>query len=142
MLWGLDRGIWNPNLPAGDIEKILKFEPYLVVETGQTPLKRHQLLGTKEFHEPQELFGASGFIAKAGAEALRDCFARLDLTLEVARLQEAAEATRSSSVRTQLAKRIGLLPAFIASKTRVQTGGALSFDEAMGSCFNFAAVRS
>lgn len=105
-------------LPAGDIEKILNFEAYLVVETGQTPLKRHQLLGTNEFHEAQDLFGASGFIAKAGPEALRDCLAKLDLPMEVSRLQEAAQATKSSSVRTRLAKRIGQLSAFAASNTR------------------------
>lgn len=105
-------------LTANDIERILNFESYLVVEAGQSPVTRHQLLDAKEFHEAQEMFGASGFIAKAGAEVLRDCLAKLDLPMEVSRLQEASQATKSSAVRTRLAKRIGLLSAFAASNTR------------------------
>ena len=106
------------DLTASDIDRILNFESYLVVEAGQSPATRHQLLDPKTFRETQEMFGAGGFIAKAGPEALRDCLAKLDLPMEVSRLQEAAQATKSSSVRTQLAKRIGLLSAFIASNTR------------------------
>lgn len=106
------------DLTASDIDRILNFESYLVVEAGQSPATRHQLLDPKTFRETQEMFGAGGFIAKAGSEALRDCLGKLDLRSEVSKLQEASQATNSSAVRTRLAKRIGLLSAFAASNTR------------------------
>lgn len=106
------------NLKVGEVERVLNFESFLVLEAGQTPLNEHQLLDANAYRDAQETFGADAFIAKAGAEGLRDALAKFDLPQLVSRLQEASEATKSSKVRTQLAKRIKHLSAFAASNLR------------------------
>src|SRR5262249_23651710 len=65
-----------------DLERVLYFESYVVVEPGLTPLKLHQLLGDEEFVKAQEEFGDEAFTARIGAEALRDLLRTIDLEKE------------------------------------------------------------
>src|ERR1700740_936271 len=54
-----------------DLEKILYFESYVVIEPGLTPLKLHQLLNEEEYIKAQEEFGEEAFTASIGAEAMQ-----------------------------------------------------------------------
>src|SRR6202041_410044 len=54
-----------------DLERVLYFENYVVVEPGLTPLKMHQLLNEDEFYKAQDEYGNDSFTAEIGAEAIR-----------------------------------------------------------------------
>ena len=82
-----------------DLERILYFEYYVVIEAGITPLKERQLLSEDEYLKAQEDFGNDSFTAKIGAEAIRDMLRALDLQklaadlrVEIAEFDLGAEA--------------------------------------------------
>src|ERR671917_684826 len=76
-----------------DIERVLYFEHYIVVEPGITPLTEKQLLTEDEYIEAQDQYGADSFTAMIGAEAVREMLMALDLEREIVRLrQEIAES--------------------------------------------------
>src|ERR1044071_6015951 len=54
-----------------DLERILYFENYVVIEPGLTPLKLHQLLSEEEYIKAQDEYGEDQFTASIGAEALK-----------------------------------------------------------------------
>ena len=58
-----------------DIERILYFENYVVLDPGLTPLKQHELLTEEEYLDAQDEYGEDSFTAKIGAEAIRDMLA-------------------------------------------------------------------
>src|ERR1700734_2710866 len=69
-----------------DLERVLYFENYVVIEPGLTPLKLHQLLGEEEYLNAQDDYGDDQFTAKIGAEALRDMLSAIDLQEEKSKL--------------------------------------------------------
>ncbi len=101
-----------------DLERVLYFEHYIVVEPGITPFKERQLLSEEEYLQAQDEFGADSFTAGIGAEAIRDLLIGLDLeeTSENLR-QEIAEATTELKPK-KLAKRLKVVEAFIQSGNR------------------------
>src|SRR3569833_2161008 len=101
-----------------DLERILYFEYYVVIESGISPLKERQLLSEDEFLKAQDEYGADSFTAKIGAEALRDMLRALDLQKIAADLRvEIAEATTELKPK-KLAKRLKLIEAFSQSNTK------------------------
>ena len=74
-----------------DIERVLYFESYMVVDAGMTTLERGQLLSDEQYYQALEEHGDE-FTAKMGAEAIQQYIADIDLEQEIARLQ--AEQTR------------------------------------------------
>src|SRR5437016_8937895 len=62
-----------------DLEKVLYFESYVVIEPGLTPLKLHQLLNEEEYLKAQDEYGEDSFTAMIGAEAIREMLKGLDL---------------------------------------------------------------
>ena len=106
------------DVTARNLERVIYYEDYLVIDAGSTPLKVNQLLSEMEFREARETYGAAAFIAKMGAEAVRDALAVVDLQKEVANLEIAMTETRSKQIRKKIAKRIKLLKAFHDSKSR------------------------
>lgn len=63
---------------ASELERVLYYEDYMVIDPGETPLKYMQLLSEAEYHEALEKFGEN-FEAMMGAEAVRRCLAKVDL---------------------------------------------------------------
>jgi DNA-directed RNA polymerase subunit beta' len=106
------------DMTARHLERIIYYEDYLVIDPGTTPLKQNQLLNENEYREARETYGADAFIAKMGAEAVRDALARVDLTKGVDELQIAMTETKSKQIRKKLAKRIKLLQGLHSSKSR------------------------
>jgi DNA-directed RNA polymerase subunit beta' len=101
-----------------ELERILYFENYVVIEPGLTPLKERQLLTEDEFLKAQDDFGEDSFTAKIGAEAIREMMLSLDLPKLAADLrQEIAESTSELKPK-KLAKRLKLVEAFIESGNR------------------------
>src|ERR1700761_7527331 len=95
-----------------DLERILYFEYYVVLEPGLTSLKDRQLLSEDEYLKAQDEFGQDSFTAMIGAEAIRELLKGLDLEkLETSLRAEMAE-TDSDIKHKKLAKRLKIVEAF------------------------------
>ncbi len=101
-----------------DLERILYFENYVVIEPGLSPLKQHQLLTEEQYMDAQEEFGEDAFTAGIGAEAIRQLLSSLDLNEEQAKLRADMEAGGSEAKMKKVAKRLKLIEAFIDSGNR------------------------
>src|SRR6059058_599822 len=101
-----------------DLERVLYFENYIVIEPGLTPLKQHQLLNEEEYLQAQDDYGDDQFTASIGAEALRTMLSAIDLQEEKTRLREELRDTTSEARRKKLVKRLKLVEAFIESNSR------------------------
>jgi DNA-directed RNA polymerase subunit beta' len=106
------------DVTARNLERVIYYEDYLVIDPGATPLKLHQLLSEHEYREARETYGADSFTAKMGAEAVRDALDRVDLAAAITHLQQAMTETKSKQIRKKISKRIKLLQAFLAHKVR------------------------
>ncbi len=101
-----------------DLEKILYFESYVVIEPGLTTLKLHQLLNEEEFIKAQEEHGDESFTASIGAEALQRMLSAINLDNEQKQLRDELHATSSDARRKKLVKRLKLVEAFLQSNSR------------------------
>src|SRR6478672_2021758 len=98
-----------------DLERILYFEYYVVLEPGLTPLKDRQLLSEDEYLKAQEEFGPDSFTAMIGAEAIREMLKAMDLDKLQVELRAEMGETESDIKKKKYAKRLKLIEAFIAS---------------------------
>jgi DNA-directed RNA polymerase subunit beta' len=98
-----------------DLERILYFEYYVVLEPGLTPLKDRQLLSEDEYLKAQEEYGADSFTAMIGAEAIREMLKAIDLDKMQAELRAELAESDSDIKKKKIAKRLKLIEAFIAS---------------------------
>ena len=101
-----------------DLERILYFENYVVIEPGLTPLKLHSLLSEEEYISAQDEYGEDAFTASIGAEALRIMLSALDLEEEKKTCREELRDTASEAKRKKLVKRLKLIDAFMSSQSR------------------------
>jgi DNA-directed RNA polymerase subunit beta' len=102
-----------------DIERVLYFESYMVVDPGMTTLERGQLLNDEQYFQSLEEFGDE-FTAKMGAEAIQQFIADIDLEEEIGRLREELPQTTSETKIKKLSKRLKLLEAFHLSGNKPQ----------------------
>src|ERR671914_422984 len=94
-----------------DIERVLYFEAYVVIDPGMTPLKRGQLMTEDDYLAKVEEFG-DDFSAAMGAEGVRELLRNLDLKNEVDTLRTDLAATTSDTKIKKIAKRLKVLEAF------------------------------
>jgi DNA-directed RNA polymerase subunit beta' len=97
-----------------EIERVLYFEAFVVVEPGMTPLERGQLMTDEMYLEAIEQYGDE-FDARMGAEAVREMLSTIDLQREVLQVREDINGTRSETKIKRLSKRLKLLESFIES---------------------------
>jgi len=98
-----------------DLERILYFEYYVVIEPGITPLKERQLLSEEEYLRAQDEYGEDSFTAMIGAEAIREILRSLDLEKIAADLRQEIATTTSELKPKKLMKRLKIIEAFIQS---------------------------
>ncbi len=103
------------DMTAGELERVLYYQDYLVLEPGDTPLKVGQVLSEDEFNEAQAKY-PDGFRAEMGAEAIRKALKKLDLHELMAELEEQMENTRSKQTRKKIAKRMKVVDGFMSSE--------------------------
>jgi DNA-directed RNA polymerase subunit beta' len=97
-----------------EIERILYFEAFVVVDPGMTPLERGQLMTDEAYLEAIEQYGDE-FDARMGAEAVRDLLASMNLDTEVNKVRDEIGATNSETKIKRLTKRLKLLESFLES---------------------------
>ena len=102
------------DMPLRDIERVLYFESYIVIEPGMTDLERGQLLTEEQFMEAEDRW-QDEFDAKMGAEAIQALLRDMDLEAECENLREELQETNSETKRKKITKRLKLLEAFIQS---------------------------
>src|SRR5213593_710517 len=106
------------DMTARNLERVIYYEDYMVIDAGSTPLKQNQLLSEHEYREARETYGPEAFVAKMGAEAVRDALSKVDLGKQIEMLQIAMTETKSKQIRKKIAKRIKLLQGLQSSKSR------------------------
>ena len=97
-----------------DIERVLYFESYVVINPGMTTLEKGQLLNDEQYFEALEEFG-DDFDARMGAEAVRELLMEIDLEFEINSLREEIPQTNSETKIKKLSKRLKLMEAFHGS---------------------------
>ncbi len=95
-----------------DLEKVLYFESYLVLDPGLTPLDNLQLLTEEEYLDAQDEHGADNFRAEIGAEAIRYLLENIDLDQVSEDIRKEIKETKSELKPIKLAKRLKLIEAF------------------------------
>src|ERR1700740_2522509 len=95
-----------------DLERILYFEYYVVLEPGLTALKDRQLLSEDEYLKAQDEYGQDSFTAMIGAEAIRELLKGLELEKLEASLRVEMQETESDIKHKKLAKRLKIVEAF------------------------------
>ncbi|PZO91562.1 MAG: DNA-directed RNA polymerase subunit beta' [Sphingomonas sanxanigenens] len=100
------------------LERVLYFEAYIVIEPGLTPLEKYQLLTEDELLEAQDEYGEDAFSAGIGAEAVRIMLESLDLEGERKQLLEELATTKSELKPKKIIKRLKVVESFIDSGNR------------------------
>jgi len=106
------------DMTARELERVIYYEDYLVVDPGSTPLELKQLLSEQQYREALQQYGDGSFVARMGAEAIRDVLKGIQLQNVVEELAESLTTTKSKQTRKKLAKRLKLLQGFINSGAR------------------------
>ncbi len=97
-----------------DLEKVLYFEEYVVVDPGDAPLKLKELLNEERYRKLQEEYGDS-FKAEIGAEAIRTLLKRVDIRKLAEELREQMQRETSQQTRKKIVKRLRIVDAFLTS---------------------------
>ena len=101
-----------------DIERVLYFENFVVIEPGLTALNKGQLLSEEEYYDAQDEYGDDAFEAAIGAEAIKRILTDMDLDEERVKIREDLAETGSEAKRKKLVKRLKLVDAFRESGSR------------------------
>ncbi|OYD21286.1 DNA-directed RNA polymerase subunit beta' [Oceanimonas baumannii] len=94
-----------------DIERVLYFESYVVIEPGMTSLERGQMLSEEQYLDSLEEWGDE-FDAKMGAEAVLSLLKDIELENEINVMREELDSTNSETKRKKITKRLKLMEAF------------------------------
>ncbi len=102
-------------IKTADLEKVVYFQDYIVVDPGDTPLQKCQLLMEEEYRAALDKYGSS-FKAMMGAEAVRELLVNLDLDAVAAELREGLTKTSSQQKIKELTKRLKVVEALRQSE--------------------------
>ena len=100
-----------------NLEKVIYFASYVVVDKGTSGLEKCQILNEKEYHEAEEKFGKGSFKARMGAEALKELLEKVDLEKLSKEIRKELE-TASEQKKGKLVKRLDTVDSFRLSNTR------------------------
>jgi DNA-directed RNA polymerase subunit beta' len=101
-----------------DLERVLYFESYIVIDPRDTDLRVGELLSDERLVEAREKYGRDGFECGIGAEAIREMLAKIDVDTECKRLRSEMRDATSEAKRKKIAKRLKVLDAFRESTNK------------------------
>jgi DNA-directed RNA polymerase subunit beta' len=101
-----------------DLERVLYFENYVVIEPGLTDLTYGQMLTEEEFLDAQDQYGADAFTANIGAEAIREMLSAIDLEADAERLREELKEATGELKPKKIIKRLKVVEHFLESGNR------------------------
>jgi DNA-directed RNA polymerase subunit beta' len=105
------------DMTVRDIERVLYFEGYIIIDAGMTPLEEQALLTEDQYIEALEEYGDE-FEASMGAEAIRSLLKRIDLKEVAETLREELDNTNAVTKIKKLTKRLKVIEAFISSNNK------------------------
>jgi DNA-directed RNA polymerase subunit beta' len=106
------------DMKTSDLEKIIYFQDYVVVDPGASKLEPKQLLTEEEYRRAVEEYGDTGFRALMGAEAIKELLSRLDLSKLSQELLDALRKTNSKQKIKELSQRLKLVEAIRQSNNQ------------------------
>ena len=101
-----------------DLERILYFENYVVIEPGLTDLSYGQLMTEEEFLDAQDQYGADAFTANIGAEAIREMLSQIDLEATAEQLRADLKEATGELKPKKIIKRLKIVESFLESGNR------------------------
>ncbi len=105
-------------MSTADLERVIYYEEFVVVDPGRTTLEKKQLLNDVQLREAQEKWGSDSFTARMGAEAIRELLEKEDLSALVVDLKDKLRKTKSMQARMKLAKRLKIVESFASSPNK------------------------
>ncbi len=105
------------DMTAKSLERVIYYEDWVVVDSGDTPLKVGQTMNELEYRQAKEDYG-DAFVADMGAPAVHSLLEKIDMPLLMTELEVSLESTKNKAIRKKLAKRLRLVEGFINSKSR------------------------
>jgi len=96
------------------VEKVIYFASYVVTDKGTSGLTEGQILTEKEYHEAEEKYGRNSFVARMGAEAIRELLQKVDLAKLSEKLKKEIEES-SEQKKAKLVKRLDTVESFLLS---------------------------
>ncbi|MDR3274121.1 MAG: DNA-directed RNA polymerase subunit beta' [Puniceicoccales bacterium] len=106
------------DMTAKDLEKVIYYESYMVIDPKSTPLAKCQLISDHEYVQLQEEYGDEAFEAKIGAAAVREVLASTDLAGLADELQEQLRSTHSRQNKKKITRRLKLVNGFLEGNMR------------------------
>ncbi|MDR0679567.1 MAG: DNA-directed RNA polymerase subunit beta' [Puniceicoccales bacterium] len=106
------------DMTAKDLEKIIYYESYMVIDPGSAPLAKYQLVNDREYIQLQEEYGEDSFEVKIGAAAVREVLASIDLAELSDELQEQLRSTHSRQNKKKITRRLKLVNGFLEGNMR------------------------
>ena len=105
------------DLSLRDLERILYFESFVVIDPGDAPVKENEILNDEKYREMSQEYGGK-FRAAMGAEAIKELLKRVDVEELRNEMREKMRTDASQQKRTKYAKRLKVLEAFRKSSNR------------------------
>ena len=101
-----------------NLEKVLYFEQFIVVEPGLTDLKKGEIISEDHYIDYQDQYGEDSFSASIGAEAIEQMLQNIDLDADFKQLKQDLLETKSELKKTKITKRLKLIENFMHSKNK------------------------
>lgn len=101
-----------------NLEHVIYYDDYIVVDPGDTPLKEKQLMTELEYREALDNYGDGSFDARIGAEGIRELLSKIDLAERLRELEDALANTRSKQTRKKLVNQMKVIEGLIKSNSR------------------------
>jgi len=103
------------DITMADLEKVLYFDSFIVLDPGETPLKLHQVVSEDQYFQVIDHFGEDALEVGMGAETVRTMLQALDLPALRAELREESQTTKSQTKKKKFTKRLKIVEAFLES---------------------------
>ena len=103
------------DMPLKDLERVLYFESYVVIDPGLTPFGKGDLLSEDQYYDAMDEYGETAFTASIGAEAIRDMLSELNMEQEQTELRAELLDSASEARRKKLVKRLKIVDSFVES---------------------------
>ncbi len=105
-------------LTLRELEKVIYYEDYVVIDPGETPLKKRQLLTEEQYREAVKQYGATKFVAKMGGEAVRILLSSTNLDELVKKLSRDLEKTKAEQAQRKYVKLLKIVDGFRKSENK------------------------
>ncbi|MGE4226610.1 MAG: DNA-directed RNA polymerase subunit beta', partial [Vicinamibacterales bacterium] len=106
------------DIPLRDLERVLYFEAYVVIDPGDTDLKQNQLLNEDQFRKAREEYGYTRFKAQMGAEAIKELLRRVQVETLAVELRDRMRTETSAAKKLKFAKRLKVVDSFRKSSNK------------------------